>query len=405
MSTEARRFAPKIRMSACPTSKASELLSNEPYGAECPFVFSSAAETLIACGERTLLRLPLMDMPAAVRHAFAADQGMASRRLFVGALPFSSVADGLMFEPSEVRRKPGMIDAVQCSTAGRSQITPQPSRDVYKHMVARALNSMRDLGKLRKVVLARALSVESDSEIDIPCLLGRLAHDREATVYAVPLRDDQKTTLVGATPELLLSKSGRKVVSSPLAGSAARSANPDEDRKRAEALLHSDKDLREHASVVESVVEQLAPFCTRISVPNQPAVSSTATMWHLGTRIEGDLKDDSVSSLDLAVALHPTAAVCGLPRKAAAGLIHELEPFDRGFFAGAVGWCDSNGNGQWMVTIRCAEIAGNKARLLAGAGIIPGSDPEMEAAETGAKFETLLRALGIAETDRPTENR
>jgi isochorismate synthase len=98
--------------------------------------------------------------------------------------------------------------------------------------------------------------------------------------------------------------------------------------------------------------------------------------------------------------LHPTAAVCGQPREIAAAAIEQLESFERGFFTGAVGWCDSAGDGQWMVTIRCAEVHGNRARLYAGAGIVTGSDPEAEAAETSAKFQTLLRAMGIDETGR-----
>lgn len=391
-------------MSLCPTSKAPEIPLNEATGAGCPFVLSSTDETLIASGQRTVLRLPLPDLPSAVRDAFTRDRGASSRRIMVGALPFRSDSTGLIIEPADVHISPGMIDAAQEKPTGDSKVVAEPSREVYKRMVAGALDAMRDPNQLRKVVLARVLSVQGTDDIHIRHLLGRLAQDREVAVYAVPLCDGRGTTLVGATPELLLGKSGRRVVSTPLAGSARRSTNPAENRRLADALLHSEKDRREHASVVESVVDRLAPFCNRISVPDEPSVIPTATMWHLGTRIEGEVKDDLVSSIDLAAALHPTAAVCGLPRDTAAALIDDLEPFDRGFFAGAIGWCDSNGDGQWMVAIRCAEIAGNTARLFAGAGVVPGSDPELEAIETSAKFETLLRALGIDETGRSVGN-
>lgn len=391
-------------MSLCPTSTASEILASLFARGERPFVMSSTDATLIASGHRTLLRLPMADLPAGIREAFAANPASDSRRIMVGALPFRSDGSAVIWEPGEAQLVSGMIDAIRERPTGDSRVAAEPSRDVYKRMVERALDSMLDPARLRKVVLARALSVESSSAIDVFRLLGRLAYDREVTVYGVPLFDERDTTLVGATPELLLGKSGRKVVSTPLAGSARRSRNAGEDFRRSEALLHSEKDRREHASVVESVVERLAPYCNYVSISDGPSVFSTATMWHLGTQIEGEIKDDSISSVDLAVALHPTAAVCGLPREAAAQLIGDLEPFDRGFFSGAVGWCDSRGDGQWMVTIRCAEIADRTARLFAGAGVVPGSDPEMEAAETSAKFETMLRAMGIDETGRSVEH-
>ena len=120
-------------------------------------------------------------------------------------------------------------------------------------------------------------------------------------------------------------------------------------------------------------------------------------MWHLGTRIEGELHDPDIPSVLLAAMLHPTPAVCGMPCARAAGLIRQLEPVDRQFYAGAVGWCDlgAQGDGSWYVAIRCADICGPYARLYAGAGIVPGSDPAAEAAETGAKFGAMLQVLGL----------
>ena len=124
-------------------------------------------------------------------------------------------------------------------------------------------------------------------------------------------------------------------------------------------------------------------------------------MWHLGTRIVGTLKERDTPVVELAAALHPTPAVCGLPRDRAAAVIHELEGYDRDFYAGAVGWTDSAGDVEWYVSIRCAEIAGTRVRLYAGAGIVAGSDPLAEADETSAKFVAMLTALGIDETGRP----
>jgi isochorismate synthase len=118
-------------------------------------------------------------------------------------------------------------------------------------------------------------------------------------------------------------------------------------------------------------------------------------MWHLGTTITGELADPDVSVLRLAAALHPTPAVCGTPTAVARDLVGELEPFDRGYYAGAVGWVDTSGDGEWAVAIRCAEVAARSLRLYAGGGILPASDPEAELAETSAKFQTLLRAMGL----------
>lgn len=204
-------------------------------------------------------------------------------------------------------------------------------------------------------------------------------------------------TLIGASPELLISRRGTTIIANPLAGSEPRSADAQIDQARAEQLLESAKDRREHALVIEAVVEALRPFCRELRVPSEPSLINTPTMWHLSTLIEGELSDETTSSIDLALALHPTPAVCGYPRHAARKAIAEIEAYDRGLFTGMVGWCDDSGDGEWVVTIRCAEVASHSIRLYAGAGVIAGSSPEKELAETGAKFNTMLNALGISE--------
>jgi isochorismate synthase len=187
------------------------------------------------------------------------------------------------------------------------------------------------------------------------------------------------------------------VTANPLAGSAARSDDPIEDGRRATMLLRSAKDRREHAAVVDAIVANLSPLCTNVRVPAEPQLLPTATMWHLASPITASLRDPATSSLRLATALHPTPAVCGVPTERARSLIGELEPFDRGFYAGMVGWCDACGDGEWVITIRCGEVASDSLRLYAGAGIVAGSEPESELAETSAKFRTLLSALGLNE--------
>ncbi|WP_333629139.1 isochorismate synthase, partial [Stenotrophomonas cyclobalanopsidis] len=216
--------------------------------------------------------------------------------------------------------------------------------------------------------------------------------------YAVPLPVEPGQApawLVGATPELLLRKRGAQVLSHPLAGSARRSSDPAEDQRVAQALLASRKDHDEHRHVVEAIVDGLAPWCSRVEAQAQPMLHATASMWHLGTRIHATLKDPSTPAATLLAELHPTPAVCGTPRQAALQRIRELEPVPRGFYAGAVGWLDAQGDGDWYVAIRCARLQGTQLRLFAGAGIVADSQPEAEAAETGAKFTALLNALGV----------
>jgi isochorismate synthase len=190
-----------------------------------------------------------------------------------------------------------------------------------------------------------------------------------------------------------LRREGLTVTSMPLAGSARRGADESQDRAAAEALIKSSKDLREHAVVVEWIADHLSSHCKSLRVSSKPRLVSTRSLWHLATPIQGRLRDGSASSVELAAALHPTPAVCGMPVELARATIQELEPFDRGFFAGAVGWCAANGDGVWMMAIRCAQLSDTSAQLFAGAGIVPGSTPGSEADETFAKFGALLDAL------------
>ncbi|MDG4862980.1 chorismate-binding protein, partial [Streptomyces sp. T-3] len=195
--------------------------------------------------------------------------------------------------------------------------------------------------------------------------------------------------------ELLVSRLGGRLVANPLAGSTPRSADLAEDVRRAAALLESAKDLHEHAVVVDAVREALAPYCTDLEVPERPTLVRTAAMWHLSTTVTGTVAQPSTSALELAYALHPTPAVCGTPTGLAREVIAELEPFDRGLYTGMVGWGDANGDGEWVVTIRCAEAEERSLRLYAGAGVVADSSPQAETAETGAKFGTFLHAVGV----------
>jgi menaquinone-specific isochorismate synthase len=278
-------------------------------------------------------------------------------------------------------------------------LRPDPEPQEYAAAVREATRRIR-AGKLRKVVLARSIVVAADRELDAKQLLWRLrAVDPDCYTFASPeLAIDAGDlvptgTLVGATPELLVRKEGDLVTATPLAGSAARYGDPGEDRGSGERLFASAKDREEHALVVEDVSAVLAPLCEELTYPHEPELLGTANVWHLATPFRGTLKASVRSALDLVAALHPTPAVCGTPRDAARTVLAELEPLDRGCYAGPIGWVDAGGDGEWAIALRCAEITGTTARVFAGAGIVADSDPDQELDETERKFRALLDSL------------
>jgi isochorismate synthase len=319
--------------------------------------------------------------------------------LAVGALPFDPARSPHVVLPSTAAWAgppiPGSPSARWVAPAS-CVVEPVPAPEVYERYVADAVRTLK-AGELRKVVLARALKVTLEQPVEVRALLANLVSDNtHGYTYAVDLPTTGATrTLVGASPELLLSRVGTAVLANPLAGTLARSPDPEQDRRNAEALLASAKDMDEHRVVVEAVVDALRPFCRRLEVAPTPSLVSTPAVWHLSTRVTGELLDLGVSALRLALALHPTPAICGTPPERARETIAALEPFDRGFYAGAVGWCDGAGDGQWAVSIRCAEVSERTLQLFSGAGIMPASQPRLELAETSAKFQTLLRGMGL----------
>jgi isochorismate synthase len=274
------------------------------------------------------------------------------------------------------------------------QLRPDPEPDEYAAAVAMATQRIRS-GELRKVVLARTMLVNADRTLDAKQLLWRLrAVDAECYAFAAPqARAVSGAVLVGATPELLLRRRGRVVEATPLAGSSQRFGDALRDRASADRLFDSAKDREEHAVVVHDVHHILDAFCEDLVHPHEPELLGTANVWHLATPFRGRLHDPSVTALDLVAALHPTPAVCGSPRETARETLEDLEPIERGGYAGPVGWMDANGDGEWAIALRCAEITGSTARLFAGAGIVADSEPEAELDETERKFRALLDAL------------
>jgi menaquinone-specific isochorismate synthase len=246
-------------------------------------------------------------------------------------------------------------------------------------------------GELAKVVLARDLLVAADQQLDPRRLLRRLAaRFPDCWTFAVD-------GLLGATPELLLRRTGRTLSARVLAGTAPRGAGADDDRLARE-LMSSAKDRAEHELAVDSLVQALEPFCSRLTAPPEPELLTLANVRHLATDVVGLQRSRGPRSraglLELVGAVHPTAAVCGTPTPVAAAVIGELEGMDRGRYAGPVGWLDARGDGEFGLALRCAELTGDRgARLFAGCGIVAGSDPAAELAETQAKFAAFQAAL------------
>ncbi|MDF2976860.1 MAG: isochorismate synthase [Actinomycetospora sp.] len=354
----------------------------------------------------TLARPSSADADAVARYLREVEAGRPSSAgpaLAVGALPFDPAAPAHLVVPEHVERAAPLGTVLVAEPAGApltgtTRSVPAPER--YEAMVAEALARMA-AGDLQKVVLARVLEVVADAPVDPVRMVRELAHrDPRSHLFAVDLPADRTgtpRTLLGASPELLVAREGGEVVANPLAGSAARSLDPAEDRRRADALLASAKDHHEHALVVADVAERLRPLVDDLEVPATPSLVATPTLWHLSTTLRGRVTDPAVTSLHLAQALHPTPAVCGVPRAAAHAAITEIEPFARGFYTGTVGWTDAHGDGEWVMALRCGEVQGDHVRLWAGAGIVPGSRPADELAETAVKLRTLLDALGLDE--------
>ncbi len=258
-----------------------------------------------------------------------------------------------------------------------------------------------ETGQVHKVVLARDELARSNSPIDVHRVLRRLSQRYDATwTFAVD-------GLIGATPEMLVRLVEGRVHSRVLAGTVRRDQAPgtlvaeDHPDFRAEhhvdpqlRLISSDKDLEEHAYAVRSVAEALAPHCRELQVPDEPFVLKLPDVYHLASDISGE-QSDGATSLRLAAALHPSAAVCGTPAEPAAALITELEGMDRGRYAGPVGWMDSSGEGDWGIALRCGELCEDQVsmRLFAGGGIVAASDPEAELAETEIKLAAMRYAL------------
>lgn len=247
---------------------------------------------------------------------------------------------------------------------------------------------------LGKVVLARDVLVETDEEIDVRAVLGRL-NSAYPTCWTFDVAG-----LVGATPELLIGVTDGQVTSRVLAGTYQVQGDPAAEIAAARAQLGSAKDSSEHSFAIDSLAASLSTVSEDLHVDAEPHLLQLATVIHLASDAHGTLRRGEhgcPTALEVARAVHPTAAVGGFPKDRALEVIEEFERADRGRFAGPVGWIDERGNGQFGIALRCGQLeAPNRIRLFAGAGIMPDSDPASELAETEAKLAPMKRALGVA---------
>jgi len=243
-------------------------------------------------------------------------------------------------------------------------------------------------GDLEKVVLARDLIATADEPIDVRWPLRRLA-ETYPTCWTFHVDG-----LFGATPELLVRRERGLVTSRVLAGTIRRTGDDERDLALAATLARSSKDLEEHEYAVRSVADALEPHCSSMNVPEAPFVLHLPNVMHLATDVAGVVHDaETVSSLALAAALHPSAAVGGTPTVVATDLIDEIEGMARGRYAGPVGWLDATGDGEWGIALRSGEVSGSTVRLFAGCGIVADSDPTSELAEAQAKFLPVRGSL------------
>ncbi|NNC91191.1 MAG: isochorismate synthase [Acidimicrobiia bacterium] len=268
-------------------------------------------------------------------------------------------------------------------------VESRPSPNAWRESVAEAIGAIR-AGSLEKAVLARSVSVRTDIPARPFDLVSQL---RAGYPYSYTFGwQEGDSAFIGASPELLIARSGRDIRTNPLAGSAARGSDDQEDLQLGHALAASRKDQREHVFVVEDIQARIEPLTDELAVPDQPVLRKFPTVQHLSTEIAGRLNRPR-SVVELADVLHPTPAVGGTPREDSLLFLDKIEEIDRGWYAGGVGWCNPAGDGEVAVALRCGLLRGTTAYLYAGAGIVADSEPDEELFETRLKFRPMLDLL------------
>lgn len=293
-----------------------------------------------------------------------------------------TVEDALAMAKEAIAR-PVPVGGEPTAFSVTSRVTPEAWRD---EIVAGAVERLR-AGEFNKVVLARELVVDTDRAIDPAAVVDRLAATFPAAM--VFLIDG----FFGASPELLISRSDTVVQARPLAGTAPRGADHDADQALADELLASGKNRTEHRITIEWFLNELLPFCSYVDAEAEPSLLTIANLHHLQTLVEGVLSSPPASALELVRAVHPTPAVGGDPQEKALAVIDEIERAERGRYAGPTGWLDADGNGEFCVSVRSAQIDDRTITMFVGVGVVADSDPQAELDETRTKAQAILGAL------------
>jgi menaquinone-specific isochorismate synthase len=355
-------------------------------------------------GRGVAARVPIDHVPAFLAGIDHDDQADGALPLALGVVPFKPGSPCELIVPAMAVVKaadgrrwvttmddtPTDLDTPPRPQPNAQSFTTEPLTPVdhYLRAVAAARDAVRE-GRLVKAVIAREVRVSSDEPINIHAVLVRLGMSFGSSYrYSID-------GFVGAMPELLVAVNGNTVRAHPFAGTTPRTGDPDTDKRAAAELLASAKNQTEHRVVIDMIHDTLLPWCSYLDWEPEPSIVAVANVQHLGTRMEGHLSDPRPNVLELVRALAPTPAVGGFPRAEALELIERVEGFDRGRYAGSVGWVDAAGDGTWAVALRCAEFSADRrsARLVAGGGIVADSEPLAELAETQAKFQAMLSAI------------
>lgn len=358
-----------------------------------PSRFDLASEELKALLDDAEIDDPL-DIPGSGPLAFGSftfDHDSLGSRLVIPSWTLGSSDQGAWLtvnSTSELGTLAPEVPAPQPYTLVQKGHLQDTSSSGWSDDVLKARDLIRS-GHLEKVVLARAVQVGTQDSIDLRAVAEHLEARFPGCFTFV------FSGLVGASPELLLRKLGHWVDSIPLAGSAPRDPDPARDEHLGAQLLTSRKDRWEHELAVRTVVDVLRPLCDQLTVEDEPFLYLLPNLQHLGTKIQGHLSRD-MDPLRLLGELHPTAAVCGLPRDRALDVIRTLERFDRGRYSGPIGWVDARGDGEWAIALRCAQVEATDATVYAGAGIVADSDPDLELEETRMKLRAVLSAFGLS---------
>ena len=274
-------------------------------------------------------------------------------------------------------------DATQSNINIDSPIPPEVWRDEKITEIKEYIKE----GSVKKVVLARELVLSAEKDFQISDVLEKLSiQNKSSMIFNID-------GFLGASPELLIKRSGNSVMSHPLAGTAPRFSDEDSDQASRQKLLDSTKDAYEHQVTIEWLLNELLPFCSYVDADPEPKIVSLEHVHHLGTEVAGQLSTPPCSILELVHALHPTPAVGGDPQTEALAIIKKVEGINRKRYAGPVGWVSANGDGEFAVGIRSAEVKANTAHLFAGVGLVEDSDPQSELEETEAKFKTMLNTF------------